>query len=387
MRVAAVEAIPVSVPYSHREVSSQVARDGVSDVIVRVTTDDGLVGWGEACCGADTASVEAAVRAMTPFVVGRDPWNGEAMRRDLFTHGLWQFRAGTGNFAWAGIDMALWDICGKACNEPLYRLLGGLHRSEATYFYYLARGSRDELEAQCADGLAAGFDVFYLKVGVEDAADLDMVSWVRAALGPGPRLRLDANGVWSVPQALRNLRAMAEADIDFVEQPVRDHPVGQMAEVRAHVPMAVCANEGLWSEADAYARIKARCADVFCFSPYWVGSLAAFHRLAHVAALEGLQVCKHTHGELGITAAALHHVVVTLPNAVEGNQQTAYLMEHDILREPVPIASGPSWGVPGGPGLGVDVDEDALAEAAGRYQRDGQFLPWQPHQLAHEEPR
>jgi L-alanine-DL-glutamate epimerase-like enolase superfamily enzyme len=384
VKVASVETLPVSVPYKHREVSSIVARDGVSDVLVKVTTDDGLVGWGEACCGADTASVEAALRAMAPFVVGRDPWNREAMRRDLFTHGLWQFRAGTGNFAWAGIDMALWDVCGRACGQPIWRLLGGLQVEEATYFYYLARGDRESLAAQVEDGLRAGFDVFYLKVGVDDAEDLEMVSHTREALGAGPRLRLDANGSWSVPQALHNLRALAEYDIDFVEQPVRDHPVGHLGELRARVPMAVCANEGLWSEADAYARIRARDADVYCFSAYWVGSVGSFHRLSWLAAYEGFQVCKHTHGELGLAAAAGHHVVLTLPNGVDGHQQTAYLMEHDILTEPLPIATGPRWGPIEAPGLGVDVDEDAVAEAAARYRAEGQYLPWQPDQIAKE---
>lgn len=385
MKVASIETIPVSVPYRHREVSSQVARDGVSDVLVKVTTVDGLVGWGEACCGADTASVEAALRAMAPLVVGRDPWNREAMRRDLFTHGLWQFRTGTGNFAWAGIDMALWDICGRACGLPVWRLLGGLQQKEATYFYYLARGPRESLTAQVEDGLRAGFDVFYLKVGVDDAEDIGMVAAVRELLGPRPLLRLDANGTWSVPRALRNLHAMAEYDIDFVEQPVRDHPVGQLGEVRSRLPMGVCANEGLWSEADAYARIRARSADVYCFSQYWVGSLGNFHRLAWVAACEGLQICKHTHGELGLAAAAGHHVVLTLPNGVEGHQQTAYLMEHDVLSEPIPIATGPRWGVIEGPGLGVEVDEDAVAEAAARYRAEGQYLPWQAFQIAKEE--
>jgi len=265
MKIAAVEPVPVSVPYRHRELSSQVARDGVSDVLVKVTTDDGLVGWGEACCGADTASVEAALRAMTPFVVGRDPWNRDAMRRDAFTHGLWQFRAGTGNFAWAGIDMALWDLCGRACDQPVWRLLGGLQQQEATYFYYLARDTPEGLEAQVEDGLASGFEVFYLKVGLGDAEDLALVATVREALGPGPRLRLDANGSWSLPQALRNLHALHEHDIDFVEQPVRDHPIAQLAEVRARTDITVCANEGLWSEAEAYARICARQADVYCF--------------------------------------------------------------------------------------------------------------------------
>jgi L-alanine-DL-glutamate epimerase-like enolase superfamily enzyme len=385
MKVATVESTPVSVPYRHREISSQVARDGVSDVLVKLTTDDGLVGWGEACCGADTASVEAALRAMTPFVVGRDPWNRDAMRRDVFTHGLWQFRAGTGNFAWAGIDMALWDLCGRACGQPVWRLLGGLQQQETTYFYYLARDTPEGLGAQVEDGLAAGFEVFYLKVGLGDAEDLELVATVREALGRGPRLRLDANGSWSLPQALRILRALHEHDIDFVEQPVRDNPVAQLAEVRARTEITVCANEGLWSEAEGYARICARQADVYCFSPYWVGSIGGFHRLSWLAHYEGSLVCKHTHGELGLAAAAGQHVVLTLPNAVEGHQQTAYLLEHDILTEPIPIASGPRWGVIDGAGLGVDVDDSAVAEAAARYRLEGQYVPWQDYQLAKEE--
>ena len=308
MHVATLEATPVSFPYLHREVSSQVARDGVTDIIIRVESDDGCVGWGEACSGADAASVEAAIHAMAPFVLGSDPWNREAIQTVLYGHGLWQFRAGTANFAWAGIDMALADMAARAAGLPLYKLFGGLRRQEASYFYYLARGTADELHDQCRSGLAAGYDTFYLKVGVEPAADLAMVEAVRGALGPGPRLRLDANGSWSIPEATRLLAAMAEHDIDLVEQPVRHDPVRHMAELRGRLPMAVCANEGLWSEADAYARIVSRQADVFCFSPYWVGSLGAFQRLSHVAHLEGLQVCKHTHGELGIAAAACHHL-------------------------------------------------------------------------------
>ncbi|HEX4525357.1 MAG TPA: mandelate racemase/muconate lactonizing enzyme family protein [Gaiellaceae bacterium] len=385
MKIATVELIPVSVPYRHREISSQVARDGVSDVLVKLTTDDGIVGWGEACCGADTAAVEAALRAMTPFVIGRDPWNREAMRGDVFTHGLWQFQTGTGNFAWAGIDMALWDVCGRACGQPLWRLLGGLQQQEATYFYYLARSDRESLEAQVSDGLEAGFEVFYLKVGLDDLDDLEQVSTVREALGRGPRLRLDANGSWTIPQALRNLRALREHDIDFVEQPVRDYPVGQLAELRARVDTVVCANEGLWSEAEAYSRIRARDADVYCFSAYWVGSIGSFHRLSWFAAQEGLQICKHTHGELGLAAAAAQHVVLTLPNCVEGHQQTAYLMEHDVLVEPIPISTGPRWGPIDGAGLGVEVDDDAVAEAAERYRIEGQYRPWQDFQLAKEE--
>jgi L-alanine-DL-glutamate epimerase-like enolase superfamily enzyme len=385
VKVALVEPIVVNVPYSHREVSSIVARDGVTDILVRVTTDDGLVGWGEATSGSDAASVEAAVTAMAPFAIGRDPWNRDAMRADAFDFGLWKFRAGTGNFAWAGIDMALADICGKAVGQPLWRLLGGALRNDVTYFFYLSRGDDDDLRAQVKAGLAAGYEVFYLKVAVDDREDERMLATLRDALGPAPRLRIDANSSWSLPQAVRMLQRLAQYDIDFVEQPVRETPRGQLGELRARSPIAVCANEGLWSEDDSYARIRAREADVFCFSPSWVGSLAAFSRLAHVAELEGLQVCKHTHGELGITAAACQHVLLTLPNLVDGHQQTAQMMVHDVLSEPLPIATGAHWGIIDRPGLGVEVDGDAVAEAAGRYRSEGQYLPWQPYLLGRED--
>src|SRR5262249_42281097 len=150
-----------------------------------------------------------------------------------------------------------------------------------------------------------------------------------------------------------------------------------LAELRARTSIPVCANEGLWSDVDAYARIRARQADVYCFSPYWVGSIAAFHRLAWIADHEGLLVCKHTHGARGIAAAAAHHVVRTLPTGVDGHQQTAHLMEQDVVTEPLPIATGPRWGTIDGPGLGVEVHEDAVAEAAARYQAIGQYLPYE----------
>ncbi len=384
MKIDSVEPITVSVPYRQRERSSVVARDGVTDVLVKVTTDNGLVGWGESCSGADVRSIEAAILAMRPFVVGRDPWNREAMRADLYSHGLWQLTPMTGNFAWAGIDMALWDICGKAVEQPIYQFFGGLLRQSVTYFFYLSWSRPDGIAAQCAEGKAAGFEVFYLKVGVDFQLELQMVETARTTLGPGPRLRLDVNGAWSAAEALRNLQQLSRYDIEFVEQPVREHPLSQMAELRARSPIPLIANEGLWTEADAYDRIVGRTADAFCFSPYWVGSLAAFHRFAHLAAFQGLQVCKHTHGELGIAATACQQLLLTLPNIVAGNQQTAYDMTSDVLATPLPISRGPTWGLPQGPGLGVVVDEDAVAAAHECFERVGQYLPYQPDMLGRE---
>jgi L-alanine-DL-glutamate epimerase-like enolase superfamily enzyme len=379
VRIRSVTAIPASIGYQHREVSYQVARDGVTDVVIRVEAEDGTVGWGESCSGADTASVAAAVAAMTPFVIGRSCWDSERIRRDLWHHGLWQFRESTANFAWAGIDMALWDLCGKEAGQPLYRLLGGAVRDTVNYFYYLSWDDDAGLVAQCAAGLAAGYDVFYLKVGTDIAADLGRVTLVRDQIGAGAALRIDANGAWSPAQARANLRLLSDYGIDFVEQPVSETPPDLMRRIRDLEMVTVASNEGLWTEAEAMRRILADVSDVYCFSPYWVGSLRRFQFLGELAARRGAAVCKHTHGEFAIAAAAAQHVMLTLPAIVRGNQQTSAHMEHDLAE--IPISTGPDWGQPAGPGLGITVDEDLLAAAADRYRRDGQFLPYQLGEL------
>lgn len=379
MKIVSLDAYTVSVPYTHYEVSARVYRGGVTDVIVKLTTDTGLVGWGESCSGADAASMEQAVLAAKPFVIGRDPWQSEAIAHDYFTTGLWDFRPMTGNFAFAGIDMALWDLCGQACGQPLYRLFGGAMREEVNYFYYLSQGSPADVERQCADGVARGYTCFYLKVGVDSQAETAMLAAVRRTIGPQRKIRIDANMSWSVPQAVKLLTAWNEAyGIDFCEAPVRAEPVAHMQEVRRKVPVALCVNEGLGRPVDALHQIRSRSGDVLCFSSYWAGSLRRFLTLCHVADLEGLGVVKHTHGELGLAAAAGHHVMLSIPNAWDGSQQTAAMMQDDVLATRLPIADGPVWGRLEQPGLGVVVDEDKVAYYHDAYQRDGQFLPYRP---------
>ncbi len=377
MKIVGVETIPVSVPYRQVERSFRVQRGGVSDVIVKLTTDTGLVGWGESCSGADTASVEAAIRAMAPFVIGRDPWNSEAIARDVYKTGLWDYRLGTGNFAFAGIDMAIWDLCGKDCGQPLYRLFGGAMRSEVDYFYYLTVGTPEEVAEQCREGVARGYGCFYLKVGVDAASEEAMLAATRSTIGPERKIRIDANEAWSLAEASRLLTRWNEFfGIDFAEAPVKAFPHFLMQNLRRTTPVALCANEGLGSEVDVLRTIAGEAVDVLCFSSYWVGSLRRFHTLAHLAHLHGIGVCKHTHGELGLAAAAAHHIMLTLPNTVDGCQQTAAIMAEDILSDPLPIAAGPRWGIPDGPGLGVEVDENKLRRFHEAYRRDGQFLPY-----------
>lgn len=386
MRIQRVAPCIVSVPYRHREVSSRVQRDGVTAVLVKITADDGRVGWGESCPGPNVESIFEAVKAAVPLLIGRDPWDTEALA-DLFFHTAhWDLRPMSGNFAYAGIDMALWDLCGKACGQPLYRLFGGAKRRQVDYFCYLPTAPTTAVCRQARAAQDRGYTVFYLKVGLDAAAELETVAALRRELGPDARIRIDANGAWSVAQARRLLEAFDRFDIDFAEQPVAPDPVRNMAELRRLTAVPLAANEGLWRQEDVWEVIRQRAADVLCFSPYWVGTLARFHRLSHAAALEGLSVCRHTHGELGLMAAASHHLCLSLPKLVDGNQQTAALLADDILTEPLPIASGPVWGVPSGPGLGVQVDPSKVAAYRDYYDRHGQFLPYQPSQLIPPQP-
>ncbi len=122
--------------------------------------------------------------------------------------------------------------------------------------------------------------------------------------------------------------------------------------------------------------IESGAADILCFSSYWVGTLRRFHTLSHLAHLRGMRVCKHTHGEFGIAAAAGHHLLLAIPNAIDGAQQTASVMQDDILSQQLPIARGPRWGLIEAPGLGIEIDEDKLRHYCRVHAHDGQFLPW-----------
>jgi L-Ala-D/L-Glu epimerase len=374
MKVAKVETFFARVPYKRVEASSLINRGGITDVIVKITSDTGQVGWGECTRAADTAGIESAVRAMAPLAVGRDPWDKEAIHRDLGIYAVWAFQPMTGNFAFAGIDMALWDLCGKECGQPLYRLFGGAMREKVDYFYYMEWGTPAEIERQAQDGVKRGYSAYYIKAGVDEAREEEMLEALRATIGSRGKIRIDVNQAWTMPQAVRLLeRWHTRFDLDFVEAPVRIDPVENMLDLRVRVDVPFCVNEGLWREADAYRLIKSRCGDYLCFSQYWVGSLGRWHTLNHVGHMEGWQVCKHTHGELGLAAAAGQHIMLAAPNAALGNQQTAQLMEDDILTERIPIADGPLWGRIDSPGLGVEVDEDKLMGFHQNYLKHGDF--------------
>ncbi|MGH9551530.1 MAG: hypothetical protein ACRD3W_19240 [Terriglobales bacterium] len=126
MKISKLETFVVNVRYLHDEVSSRIVRSGVTSVIVKLTADNGLIGWGESCGNiAHAGSIADAVQYAGHFLIGSDPWQREAAAFNFYKRGTWDRRMHSANFAFAGVDQALWDLCGKECGQPIYKMLGG----------------------------------------------------------------------------------------------------------------------------------------------------------------------------------------------------------------------------------------------------------------------
>ena len=362
-----METFPVNVAYRHAEVSARVRRGGVTSVIVKLRTDTGLVGWGEACvrcrCRLDRRRTagDAAVRArpQTRGTARPSPATSTAP-------GLWDYRVQTGNFAFAGIDMALWDLCGKDCGQPLHRLFGGPVRDELDYFYYLAQGTPDELRAQCADGVERGYRWFYLKVGLDAEAEEAMLEAVRAAIGPSCHIRIDANEAWSVPEAARLLeRWHARFGLDFAEAPVPIFPLDRMRDLRSPHRRRLVRQRGPGQRRRGLSGDRQR-----------RGRCRLLQQLLgrHAAPLPHAGVARRPPGHRRLQAhpwrarhrrrrgAPAHADAARTPCRVRSRRPRSW--PTTSWPTPLPIATGPRWGVPDAPGLGVEVDEDQARTAS-----------------------
>ena len=377
MKIDKIEFIPVSIPYKLIEKSSRVYRSGVSDIIVKITTDEGIIGWGEATRTASAKVIIETLEAMKPILIDRNPWQNLQHEKNIYDEALWHWSPITANLAYGGIDMALWDIYGKQTNKPIYELLGGSLREKVNYFYYLTWTNIKSLIKQCEDGVSKGYDVFYLKIGKDEKLEEEMIKTVRNIIGSNRKIRLDTNMSWNIPQAKRLINKWHEKyTIDFYEAPVRIEPLSQMEELKKSTKASLCVNEGLWKEDEFINIINSRCGDYLCCSHYYVGTIRKFMNLAYLSNYKGWMICKHTHGELGLTAAIGQHLMLSIPNACEGHQQTAQNMVDDILTESIPIASGHSWGKIDKPGIGVDVDEEKIKFYNKKFLDEGEYLPY-----------
>jgi L-alanine-DL-glutamate epimerase-like enolase superfamily enzyme len=373
MRIEKLETRLVNVPLRTEQRTSFSTRRAMTQCLVQATADDGRVGWGEASGGAGgwAPACRAIVEAMRDVVIGRAPDELPAMRAELFDARYWKNAGRLAHMSFGAVETALLDLDAQRRGLPLWRLLGEKLRDEVDVFAFLDRSRPvDALARQAVEAEARGFRVLYLKVGLDDAADLACVRAVRGAIRPATRLRVDANGAWPAPHAVRMIEALAPFGLDFVEQPTPLDDLAALAEVRRAVAVPICANEVAWHPAEWREVLRQAAADVLCVNVAWCGGPTRMLEVARMAAARGVGVVRHTI-DIGINDYAALHVLAVAPGAADGHQFMATHLGDDVLAGGPLVSGGRPLPVPAAPGLGAPVSEAKVRELEERFRIDG----------------
>lgn len=361
----------VNLPLRNPFTSSFETKTGETRTVVRLRTDDGLEGWGETMWGRPVAEL---ARKLAQTLIGTSPFALEAfhLRHKMvpFFHGY------LGYAALAGLDVACWDLIGKAAGQSLTDLIGGQVRDRVPITALITRAdapgvNATDLPAVLADHAArvvaeAGFTAVKLKGTADVFGDVAIMQALRARL-PTVNLRVDPNAAWSVPDSIRAGLRLEELDLEYLEDPCWG--IDQMAEVRRRVRIPLCTNMCVVAFEHFAPAVKLGAVDVIHGDVYKWGGIGATKLLAGHCDTFGLGMNLHSGGELGIATAAHLAVVASTPILSRAIDSMYYLHVDDII-EPLSLIDG-ALVVPTGPGLGVHVDTDKLNHYAELNAREG----------------
>ena len=263
-------------------------------------------------------------------------------------------------FTKAGLEMALWDILGKAAGLPLYRLLGGPVRDFVPTKFSVSGVAPEEAAEIALWAVEQGFQAMKVKVGLEPADDVARVRAVREAVGPEVRLGADANGGWMPRVAIHTIDRLREFDLFFIEQPVPALDVSWLADVRRRVALPVVADESVYSLQDAMSIVRAEAADVLSVYVGKGGGIGPARKTAAVAEAAGLTCTVGSNLEMGVASAAMIHLAMATPGigaeAFPCDILSPFFYQGEVLVEPLPIEAGQARPFER-PGLGVELDD------------------------------
>ena len=356
MKITKVEALPLAIPYHIGE--GKAGRIGEASrldfCLVRVETDSGIVGWGEAFSYHCRSAVTAAVRDMiAPLALEHDPLDRDALlfkiQKKLHIFG----RMGIQCYALSGLDIALWDIAGKAAGKPLYQLLGGAKRETLDCYASLLRYTEPRLVAEYAGrALREGFGAIKLHE-VEEAA----IGAARTALGDGVPLMVDVNCEWSEAAAIAAARGFAPHRLEWLEEPVfPPEDLGGMRAVGKAAGMPIASGENFCYATQFEALLEAGAVSYAQPSVTKVGGISEFVKVARLAAAHGVRLAPHSP-YFGPGAVATLHLIAAL--APQARFELFYLWAEATLYPG--LFGKPRVEVPRGPGLGIDPDAAAIA--------------------------
>ena len=367
MQIKRIQAIAISLPMIKPVKMSFEEVRNAENVLARIETSDGIVGWGEAASaptmtGETPGSMVAAIRYLADKLEGLPADDiGAAMHR------AGQYLYGN-NSAKAAIEMALWDALGQAKGKPVYELLGGAKRLRVPALRLIGTGSTEGDIAETQKRLADGYVAIKIKVGVASPeADAERARAICATVKDDKVLICtDANQAWTPDEAIRFVRGIADTRIEFFEQPVAGHDVAGMARVAAASRVKIGVDEGLHSMDDLQQHHNIKAAQGCSLKTIKLGGMRPVYDAALLCEKLGMQVnlaCKIA--EAGIASAGLMHLAAAIPAVDWGVSLSSPYLADDIVAEPIALAGG--WlNVPTGLGLGIRVDEAKVR----RYTRE-----------------
>lgn len=358
MKITAIETIALDIPFEHGGAPygwGEQVWNVFSTVLVRVETDAGIVGYGDAFAYHCRHAVQAVIEKMiAPIAIGRDATDIAGLNFDLQKAMHLFGRYGINIFALSGLDIALWDIAGKAAGMPLHRLLGGARREQiegyASLFHY-----RDPaiVSERCQAALAEGFR----NIKLHEIAEPE-VRAAREAIGPDIPLMVDTNCPWTPAQARQAAATLKPYDIFWLEEPIfppEDYP--ELARLRRESGVPIAAGENACTSFDFRNMFAAGAVDYAQPSVTKVGGITEFRKITALAEAHGVTIMPHSP-YFGPGFVATLHLMAAQP--AEGLVERFYLSPEATLYGDLIEPHDGAFRVPEGPGLGADPDQAVI---------------------------
>lgn len=366
MRIARIEASIVSAEVSKPYVTA-LDKHGLTAtrcVVLQLTADNGLVGLGESdpfatFAGESPESVMATIyHHLGPAVLGLDPANIVFLhqRMDAVVHGL--------PFAKAPLDIAAYDLLGKALRVPVYQLLGGRVRDRIPMIWPMGTGTPEENASEAVSKVEEGYRTLHIKLGVlQPEEDVARIAAVRAAISDDIYIMVDVNQAWDRTTALKTIRALEPFNLSIIEQPVPAWDVESMSAIQEAAVTPISADEALSSTHQAVELIRRRAARAFSLKTGKNGGLFRTRQIAAIIEAAGLPCFVNSMIEMGISVAASLHLAANVPNLIGHGHA---LMSNLRIKEDILVADsfrydGRDILVPTTcHGLGVNLDEEKM---------------------------
>ncbi len=380
MEIKDLKSTVVTVPYKEPFVWGWGANIDRTAVIIEISTDSGIKGFGEAVCLHPSAETSRSiVDSSKPFLVNEDPHDIERIRNKLYGIGGWNMHRHTANWVIGGIEMALWDIIGKAAGVPVYKLLGGAIRRKIPITRVIVIKKPKECAADAVKFAEQGYKTLKLKMGIDPERDIETVKAVRDALPDKIKIRVDANEAWSPGTAIKIINKIEKYDIEFAEQPSLMSSLKEAARIRRGINVPLALNESAWGLFEILNIVREEAADILVFCPRMCGGLFEFKKSAAIAEAAGIPVVCHSAIELGIAASAHLHVLASTPNCLFAHDTgaNALLADDIIMGGNLKVENG-YYTVSDKPGLGIELDEKKVALYAEKYRKEGTAVLAQP---------